>query len=75
MKCTYTDISELQVHVSFSLHDVDRLRRCIAKFEPEENQWFFKRFKETLRECQEKAVASMETECQHITRELENENV
>lgn len=75
MKVNYTDINELQVFVSFSLHDIDRLRRCIAEFEPTENVWFFKRFKETLRECQEKAVASMETECQHIKRELENENV
>ncbi len=74
MKVNYTDINELQVFVSFSLHDIDRLRRCIAEFEPEENVWFFKRFKETLRECQEKAAASMETECQHIKRELESEN-
>lgn len=75
MKVNYTDINELQVYVSFSLHDIDRLRRCIAEFEPAESAWFFKRFKETLRECQEKAAASMETESQHIKRELENENV
>lgn len=75
MKCTYTDISELQVNLSLGLHDIDRLRRCIAEFEPAENVWFFKRFKETLRECQQKAADTMEAESKHIKRELENENV
>jgi predicted component of type VI protein secretion system len=75
MKYGYTDINELQVSVHLSLHDIDRLRRCIAEFEPAENVWFFKRFKEVLRECQKQAATSMQTECQHIKRELENENV
>lgn len=75
MQVTYTDISELQVHLSLGLNDIDRLRRSLAEFEPTENAFFFKRFKETLRQCQEKAVASMQSECNHLKRELENENV
>ena len=75
MKYGYTDINELQVSVHLSLHDIDRLRRCIAEFEPSENTWFFKRFKEVLRQCQKEAADRMQTECQHIKRELENENV
>lgn len=75
MQVTYTDISELQVHLSLGLNDIDRLRRCLAEFEPTESAWFFRRFKEMLRECQEKAVASMESESQHLKRQLENENV
>jgi hypothetical protein len=75
MNYYYTDINELNVTIQLSLHDIDRLRRCIAEFEPTENTWFFKRFKEMLRECQDKAASSMQTESQHIKRQLENENV
>jgi hypothetical protein len=75
MNYGYTDIKELNVSLQLTLHDIDRLRHCLAEFEPTENVWFFKRFKELLRECQDKAADSMQTECQHIKRELENENV
>jgi hypothetical protein len=74
MNYVYTDIRELNVSLQLTLHDIDRLRRCLAEFEPDENVWFFRRFKEVLRECQDKAADSMQTECQHIKRELENEN-
>lgn len=74
MKYIYADISDLRVHVALSLHDIDRLRRCIAEFEPEENAWFFKRFKETLRECQEQTVSAMESECSAMRTEFKAED-
>lgn len=74
MNYGYTDINELNVSIQLSLHDINRLRHCIADFEPAENVWFFKRFKEVLRECQKQAATSMECESQHIKRELEAED-
>ena len=73
MKYGYTDIRELQVSVILSLHDIDRLRRCIAEFEPEENVWFFRRFKETLKETQLKVAESMDFEARHIKQENTDE--
>jgi hypothetical protein len=74
MNYGYTDIRELNVSLQLTLHDIDRLRRCIAEFEPDENVWFFRRFKEVLRECQKQAANSMDLEAQHIKRDLESEN-
>lgn len=74
MEYAYTDIGELNVSLRLTLNDIDRLRRCIAEFEPEENVWFFRRFKETLRECQKQAAESMQNQSEHIKCLLEEEN-
>ena len=73
MKFSYTDISDLQLNISFSLNDVQRLRECLKDFEPEEHKWMFKRFKETLKEAQLKAAEAMDFEARHIKQENENE--
>jgi hypothetical protein len=74
MNYGYTDVRELNVSVQLTLHDIDRLRKCIENFEPSENVWFFKRFKEMLRECQDKAAEVMDAESKHIKRDLEIED-
>lgn len=73
MKFNYTDISDLQINISFSLSDIQRLRDSLRDFEPEEHKWMFKRFKETLKEAQLKAAETMELEARHIKQENEDE--
>ena len=74
MKYSYTDINDLQISISFSLSDIERLRNCVRDFEPEEHKWMFKRFKETLKEAQLKAAETMDFEARHIKRELESKD-
>lgn len=73
MKFSYTDISDLQLNISFSLSDIQRLRDSLKDFEPEEHKWMFKRFKETLKEAQLKAAETMRLESETIKREHEDE--
>jgi hypothetical protein len=73
MKYSYTDINDVQINITFSLNDVQRLRDCVRDFEPEEHKWMFKQFKETLKESELKAAEAMDLEARHIKRENKDE--